>query len=188
MRLPILVWVYDRRKVGSPKKKGTVELRITYKGRQKFVSTGVRVLPKQWRHDMVVGRLDAQELNKGLAIIMNNARRVVNDMLEEGGFCLDEFSARLQRATNGEKSFIEFARERAKVRCYGRSKDSRERYARFLRYFEAWGKIKYFGDITDHNIILFDAELKKKGMKAYSAWNNYHRFVNSFILDAIQEG
>ena len=60
MRLPILVWVYDRRKVGSPKKEATVELRITYKGRQKFVSTGVRVLPKQWRHDMV-GCLDAQK-------------------------------------------------------------------------------------------------------------------------------
>lgn len=58
-----MVWVYDRRKVGSPKKEATVELRITYKGRQKFVSTGVRVLPKQWRHDKVVGRLDAQELN-----------------------------------------------------------------------------------------------------------------------------
>ncbi|MDY4626413.1 MAG: hypothetical protein SO442_07380 [Prevotella sp.] len=36
-------------------------MRITYKGRQKFVSTGVRVLPKHWRHDMVVGRLDARE-------------------------------------------------------------------------------------------------------------------------------
>lgn len=188
MRLPILAWVYDRRKVGSPKKEATVELRITYKGRQKFVSTGVRVLPREWRHGMVVGRMDARELNKGLDIIMGNARRVVNDMLEEGCFSLDEFSARLQRATNGEKSFIEFARERSKVRCYGRSKDSKERYARFMRFFELWGKIKYFGDITDQNIILFDSELRKRGMKAYSAWNNYHRFVNSFILDAIQEG
>lgn len=188
MRLPILAWVYDRRKVGSPKKEATVELRITYKGRQKFVSTGVRVLPKQWRHDMVVSRVDAQELNKSLEIILTSARRVVNDMLEEGNFVLDELPGRLQRSMNGEKSFIEFAHERAKVRCYGRSNDSRERYARFIRFFEAWGKIKYFGDITDHNIILFDSELRNRGMKAYSAWNNYHRFLNSFILDAIQEG
>ena len=56
-----MVWVYDRRKVGSPKKEATVELRITYKGRQMFVSTGVRVLPKQWRHDMVVKLMDARE-------------------------------------------------------------------------------------------------------------------------------
>ena len=25
-------------------------------------------------------------------------------------------------------------------------------------------------------------------MKPYSKWNNYHRFLNSFILDAIDEG
>lgn len=165
-----------------------MELRITYLGRQKFVSTGVRVLPKQWRHDMVVNRLDAQELNKSLEIILTSARRVVNDMLEEGSFPLDELPGRLKRAMGGEKSFIEFARERSEVRCYGRSKDSRERYARFMRFFEAWGVIKYFGDVTDQNIISFDSELRKRGMRAYSAWNNYHRFLNSFILDAIQEG
>lgn len=188
MRLPIIAWVYDRRHVGTPKKEATVELRITYQGRQKFISTGVRVLPKEWRHGMIVNRLDAQELNKSLEIILTNVRRTVNDMLEEGVFVLDELPRRLQRAMGGEKSFLTFCRERSKVRCYGRSTDSIQRYNRFLRFFEAWGRIKYFGDITDHNIILMASELKERGMKPYSAWNNYHRFLNSFIIDAIQEG
>ena len=33
-----------------------------------------------------------------------------------------------------------------------------------------------------------DEELASTGMKPYSKWNNYHRFLNSFILDAIDEG
>ena len=33
-----------------------------------------------------------------------------------------------------------------------------------------------------------DRHLKKKNMKAKSRWNNYHRFLNSFILDAMKEG
>ena len=38
------------------------------------------------------------------------------------------------------------------------------------------------------NILLMDEALKKKGMCNYSKWNNYHRFLNSFIFDAISEG
>lgn len=33
-----------------------------------------------------------------------------------------------------------------------------------------------------------DRHLKKKNIKAKSRWNNYHRFLNSFILDAMNEG
>ena len=57
-----------------------------------------------------------------------------------------------------------------------------------MRLFKEWGKIKYFEDLTDKNVISYDKYLTDKGMKAYSRWNNYHRFINGFILDAIKEG
>ena len=57
-----------------------------------------------------------------------------------------------------------------------------------MRFFSAWGKIRYFEDVTDANILALDEHLAKKGLKPYSKWNNYHRFLNSFILDAIDEG
>jgi hypothetical protein len=57
-----------------------------------------------------------------------------------------------------------------------------------MRFFSAWGKIRYFEDVTDANILALDEHLAKKGLKPYSKWNNYHRFLNSFILDAIEEG
>jgi integrase len=188
MRLPILTFVYDRKHKGSSEKEVPVELRITLDRKQKYITTGVRILPNQWHHNCVVNRFDAMEMNRTLELILADARKVINDMMQENCCNLEGIPGRLRRAQEGEKSFIEFANERAEVRKYGRTKDSQERYNRFMRFFEGWGKIKYFSDITDQSILMMDEELKKKGMKPYSKWNNYHRFMNSFILDAIDEG
>ena len=57
-----------------------------------------------------------------------------------------------------------------------------------MKFFRGWGKIAEFEDITDLNIIALDEHLAARGLKPYSKWNNYHRFLNSFILDAIDEG
>ena len=43
-------------------------------------------------------------------------------------------------------------------------------------------------EITEQKVMELDRHLKKKNMKAKSRWNNYHRFLNSFILDAMNEG
>ena len=188
MKLPILKFVYDRKKRAGKNKPGTVDLRITYERKVKYIGTGVRVLPSQWRNGTVVARIDARELNDALDSIMQTCRRVTNTMLEEGCLQLDEIPARMKMEESDGISFLEFAQQRAEVRKYGRSKDSQERYDRFLRYFLQWGGIKFFSDVTDRKILEFDRYLVAKGMKAYSKWNNYHRFLNSFILDAVAEG
>ena len=95
---------------------------------------------------------------------------------------------RLKRKRASAISFLEFCEQRTKIRQYGKADDSKERYNRFMRFFSAWGKIRYFEDVTDANILALDEHLMKKGLKPYSKWNNYHRFLNSFILDAIDEG
>jgi hypothetical protein len=41
-----------------------------------------------------------------------------------------------------------------------------------MRFFSAWGKIRYFEDVTDANILALDEHLAKKGLKPYSKWNN----------------
>ena len=66
MGTPTIKLEYDRRKRASAKKEGSVELRIVYNRRSHYVSTGVRVLPKQWRRGQVVNRLDAYELQRTL--------------------------------------------------------------------------------------------------------------------------
>ena len=185
---PILTFVYDRRKKASSHKEGSVELRITFERQQKFMTTGVRLLPKQWKNGQVINRLDAQEMQHTLETLMIKVRKVINEMLSCGNLNIDEIPARLKSDTVDERSFIKFCEDRVKVRAYGKKADTVERYDRFMRWLKNYGKIRFFSEVTDKNIILMDESLRATGMKNYSKWNNYHRFMNSFILDAIDEG
>lgn len=180
------VFIYDRKKVASRSKQASVEIRVTYDGRQKYMSTGVKLFPHQWKCDSVINRFDAKELNELLQTQMRNVRKVVNAMVEDGYVCIDEIHSRLQRLKEEGMTFLEFCHERVVVRQHGLKGDTAERYDRFMNRFEAWGKIKFFSDITERNIIEFDSFLME--MKPYSRWHNYHRFLNSFILDAIADG
>ena len=188
MITPILVFVYDRKKKSTAKKSAAVELRMTFQRKSKYITTGVRLLPKEWHRGTVINRPDSKELNELLGSIMVRARKVVNSMVETGTLNLDEIPRKMDELTKDKRIFYDFCQERAKVRLYGKKKDTAERYDRFMRWFKNWGQIIYFSDVTDTNIIKMDEELAKTGMKAYSKWNNYHRFLNSFILDAIDEG
>ena len=197
MGTPILKLVFDRRKTASRMKDGSVELRITYERKQYYISTGVRLLPKQWREPgMVTNRLDAFEQQRTLDTFVAQTRKIINDMMEEGELDIKSaartMSIRQQKKAmenvKPEQTFIAFAKERAEVRKYGRSVDSCERYDRFMRWFEAWGRIVHFEDVTDKNVLEMDKALAATGMKTYSKWNNYHRFLNSFILDAREAG
>lgn len=185
---PILTFVFDRRKRASSHKEGSVELRITFERQQKFMTTGVRLLPKQWKNGQVINRLDAQEMQQTLETLMLKARKVINEMLSCGSLNIDEIPARLKSNTVDDRSFIRFCEDRVKVRAYGKKSDTIERYDRFMRWLKNYGKIRFFSDVSDKNIILMDEALRSTGMKNYSKWNNYHRFMNSFILDAIDEG
>ena len=187
--LPTLNFVYDRKKVSSSAKEGVVELRLTFNRKCKYISTGVKLLPKQWRKEKVTNRPDAMELNESLEILMTKARKAVNDMMEAGELNLSELPKRIKASTEREDgNFIDFCAKRVLVRIYGKKDDTAERYERFMRWLRKWGEIVFFGDVTDENIIKMDTALAKMGMKNYSKWNNYHRFMNSFILDAMDEG
>lgn len=196
MGTPTFTLMFDRQKRASKTKEGSVELRITWNRVQKHVTTGVRVLPKQWRNGQIVNRLDALELQRTLDLFVANARRVVNDLMERGELDMKtivsviggkQHSDATQKVKN-ERSWIDYIQERMVIRKYGRGEDSQERYDRFFRWFEQWGKIRTFSDVTETKLLEMDADLETKGMKPYSKWHNYHRFLNSFIIDAINDG
>lgn len=193
---PLLKLIFDRKKRASATKEGTIELRITYKRIQRFAVTGIRVLPKHWRDGRIVNRLDALELQNALDMYVLNARRTVNELMERGRLDMDTIVADINHASERqitanvphEKRLMDYFTERAAIRKYGRSEDSQERYDRFLRWFDLWGGMLTFADVTEANIMRMDEALTRQGMKDCSKWGNYHRFLNSFIIDAIDEG
>lgn len=188
MKAPLLALIYDRKKKATATKEAPVELRITYNRRQKYMTTGVRLLPKQWKAGHVVNRLDATEVQRTLDLLTMRVRSIINAQIEAGAINLDEITSQLERMEENRRTFLDYCHERAEVRKHGKSADSQERYDRFLKWLAKWGKIVHFADVTDRNILAMDQDLQDTGMQAYSIWNNYHRFLNSFILDAREDG
>lgn len=84
MGTPILQLVFDRRKRATSTKEGSIELRITYNRVQRFLTTGIRCLPKQWKNGRIVNRLDAFEMQHTLDQFVTNTRKVLNELSETG--------------------------------------------------------------------------------------------------------
>ena len=187
-KIPHLTFIYDRYHKSTSKKKASVEIRITYDYKQKYISTGVMLYPNQWKNNTVVNTPDSIQLNKSLDKLLSEVRQVLYSMAEKNAIDIYAVPNRLEDLHNSKISLYDYCIKRANVRKYGKRKDSQNRYDRFIRLFKKYGKIKSFEDITEDNIIEFDRYLTDKNLKPYSKWNNYHRFLNSFISDAIDEG
>ena len=82
MRVPKVKLVYDRRHQSSPDKEGAVDLRVCVNRKQTFLSTGVKVYPKQWdsKNECVKLRTDATSLNKELSDIRNDAISLLKEL------------------------------------------------------------------------------------------------------------
>lgn len=187
-KFPQIHLIYNRYKKADSETKAVVEIRVTCDRKQKYNSTGVWLYPNQWKNGKIMNCDNLYEISQILDKLISNVRQVLIDMLNEGNIDLSQIQYRLRKIEMKKISFIDFCNQRAEVRKYGKEKDTQERYERFIRLFIQWGKIKTFSDIKDANIIAYDMYLNSLGMKPYSKWNNYHRFLNSFILDAIDEG
>lgn len=189
VEIPVVSFVYNRYRKASATQNAVIEIRVYYQGKAKYMSTRIRVLPKEWQRGRVVNRVDAVILNKQLDKLLVDVRQIVYDMYEDGQIDIDAIPSRLMAKRKPNVTFLDFCEERTKIRKYGKAVDSQERYERFLRFLKEYGKIRTFYDLTEAKVMELDRYLKgQNNMKAKSRWNNYHRFLNSFILDAQKEG
>lgn len=187
-KYPQVTFIYDRRKTASSTKKAAVELRITYNSKQKFISTGILLYPNQWKKGIITNCPDAIQISQTLDKLLTDVRQIILNMIEENNIDINTIPEKLENKRKGILTLEEFFKQRAEVRKYNLEPDSKLRYDRFIKFFFAWGKITTFEDLTDLNIIDYDKHLAQLNLKRSTIWNNYHRFLNSFILDAISEG
>lgn len=184
-KYPKITTVFDRKKRASSTHKGTLEIRISHDYKQKFIATGIMLYPNQWKNGKITNCDNLLEISQVLEKLLSDIRKQIYDMLQNGNLDIMKLGNKKQDSI---EPFIDFCNQRATIRKYGKKRDTQERYDRFIRLFSAWGKIKTFDDINDEKIIAYDKHLVHKGMRPYSKWNNYHRFLNGFINDAISEG
>ena len=187
-KLPQISCIFDRRKVATPTTLSSVEIRITYNYKQKYLATGIKLYSTQWKNGKIVNHPDIMQISQILDKLLSKVRQVILSMMDEGHIDINSISERLGRLEREDITFLDYCKQRAVIRKYGKRKDTQERYDRFLKRFSSWGSIREFRDITEENIIAYDKYLAKQDMKPYSKWQNYHRFLKSFISDAIEEG
>nr|MCR5065159.1 phage integrase SAM-like domain-containing protein [Bacteroidales bacterium] len=188
IRQPILKYIYNRYRKASPTRDAVIELRIAYKNKQKYLSTGIRLFPKEWQRGRVLNRLDAAILNKTLDKLMVDVRQVIYDMIDDGNIDIFAIPVKLAAKRRKDMTFIEYYKEKAEIRKHGIGKIAQGRYDLIPRILEEFGRITTFADLTQHNIVAFDKFLTKKGIQATSRWHNYHKYIRRFIAEAIKEG
>lgn len=187
MRIPKLTFVYDRKGYGSKDKPAPVELRIGSGKNRKYVSSGVKLYPKEWSNGSVVGRKDFKELNSQLQILQRKCSEIIIDMMDEGKLDIDAVPRLLHERMVQQKTFLDYAKEHAEKIYKGISPGTIEHYKLFFRFMDRWKGIIYFADVTENNITKMDDELKSRGLKVCSRWN-YHKMLQTFILQAVKDG
>lgn len=186
---PVITYIYNRYGKASSIRDAVIELRFAYLNRQKYMSTGIRVYPKEWdsRHQRVINRMDAAILNKTLDKLMIEVRQVIYDMIEDGHIDIFAIPARLDAKRKKAGTFPDFVKERLPIHKHGQSPLRQKAYDRFFNFLDEYGKFRQFSDVNEHTILELDRYLQKKKMMASSRWANYHRFLNTFIRDAQKE-
>jgi len=183
----ILTFVYDRKGQATKTKPAVVELRITGDKVRKYISTGVKLLPKEWSNGSVVGRKDWKELNDQLQVMKKKCSEIINRMMDEGSLDLNAVPSLLKESVMQQQTFIGYAKGLAKRRYKSITEGTRKHYEVMFKFLESWRGIVSFSDVTEKNIQKMDEELERRGLKECSRWN-YHKLVKTFVLQALEDG
>lgn len=192
MRVPKVKLVYDRRHQATPEKEGAVDLRVCFDCKQKFLSTGVKVYPRQWdgKNECVKLRNDATSLNKALSDIKNDAITLLTEMSKTGYVDLARLNE-IFKPKAYDLTFHEYIKDRISKRNV--SENTRERYVSFYKVFvDEYGKMKNFSDITEAGVRDYDEWLHKRVVNGHlmqqSTIYSHHKYLRLFIYDALTDG
>lgn len=187
MRIPSLTFIFDRKGCASKNRQGVVELRISEGKLRKYISTGVKLYPKEWSNGSVVCRTDWKEVNDMLQTLKSRCSEIIVSMMREGKLDLGAVPGLLKESMIQSQTFLEYAKGVAERRYAKIAEGTREHYEHWFRFMEEWKGIVYFTDVNEKNIVKLDNMLRKKGLKEVSRWT-YHKILKFFILQAVDDG
>lgn len=187
-KYPLPKFIYDRKKQSTKKIPGTIEVAVSFQRKTKYFSTGIKVLPTEWKGNKIVGRDDADDLNLKISGTINNINDYINNLiLQREDFIWEDFEAFL--VSNGKRygnrgSFIDFVDTTIDTKT-NLGKRTRDNHRKLVTSLKAFGKIKTFNDLTPANIDAYDKWLHERGYKQATI-GSYHKFLKIYIHDAIR--
>ena len=199
MKIPSVRFVFARKGLSKKEGKGNVEMVITYNGLRKFLSTGVSVYPSCWHEKkMVSGSGEDLELNSILLTMRKKALQIISTMVERGAIDINAI-AELMKAKNVDMTFLDYVYQRMAKKDV--TEYTQKSYVSFYNKLSEYGKIKFFGDISEKAIRDFDewlhqykwSELDRYGKKITKRYSqatigSYHKNLKNFIADAVIDG
>jgi integrase len=197
--------IFDRKKKANKDTEGLLEIRISANRKSYYISTGVRVLPKQWA-GVVLHRADAETLNdrlgKMVRKVSEEVTRCMGDGLEIDVTAIKEklFEVKNPRTTEPDVllNWID-----AQIAALNVKDGTRQHFRVMQKRLEAFGCIRQWEDLTIENIYEWDAwlhKLPKPQSKADVQANakpepitaqtvhNYHKDLKSLLSRAVKMG
>ena len=203
MNIPLIAYVFDRKKQSSDSTPGKIEIRITSGKIQKYVATGISVLPGCWSRNMVVNLPNAASLNNRISIMRRQIDKYINDCIESGQPVDMSAFKSLVRVDDSGDNFLDFVADRAASRNVRAG--TRARYDVFVNNLIRYGRLRKFSDLTPAAILEYNEWLHRqtigdnrsrkvrstardKQMLSDSAIYNYHKCLKAFCHDAYIRG
>lgn len=178
--------IYGRRNKNEKNIEKSVEIEISFQKRRKWISTGIRVLPKNWKDKQhIVGRADAIDLNMQIDSRYNSINKYIRCLIaNEQEFTWSKFEDHLEWH-NEDGSFIEFVEKRIEERKKTKTPNTIKNYNVFLRTLKEYGKITTFSDLKKKEILKFEEWLRGRFDYSQAGIFNYHKNMKVFIKDAM---
>lgn len=199
MIIPQIKFIFDRKHTANMNKKGTIDIRITFGRRQKFISTGLKCFPGQWddSHECIKS-FESQEDNANLLKIRKRALRIIGDMVDNENIDLDAIPALLKQESVN-MTFEDYIYRRMNEKPV--TDYTKRAYHVFYSRFSDWGRMQFFSDITEKKIRDWDEYLHAFTWKEKDRYGNdvvrkysqatigaMHKNLKAFINDAKVDG
>lgn len=188
--------VYDRKKKASKTDPGTIEVRVTIDRKLYYYSTGVRVLPQEWRNNLVVNRPDSLELNERLRIILRHVQTFLNNLMDNCAiFDSEALRNEIWPVVAGQNSRADMADWITnQIDQLNLADGTRKHYSALITRLEEYGKLSSWRDLSVENIYAFDSWLHQlpaqsgTGTISDAAVYNYHKCLKALLNRAVSVG
>ena len=188
--------VYDRKKKANRTTPGTIEVRVTVDRMVSHYSTGIRVLPSEWRNEMVQNRPDSLELNERLRIILRRVQAFLNDVVDNHTI-FDSKALRNEiwptvshQDTNTD--MLDWLTKQ--VDSLTLAEGTKKHYRTLIMRLNEYGRLSSWRDLTAENIYDLDSWLHKlgahdgEGLISDAAVYNYHKCLKALLNRALAIG
>ena len=192
MKAPRIKFVYDRQHKSTKTRAASIELRVSFEQKQKYITTGISILPRHWdeKTQRVKGHPSTMEYNEILTTMERKALKIISDMVDRGKVDILAIPT-LLRSQTATMTFLEYIFMRMNKKQV--TEHTHRSYVTCYNKLAEFGKIRFFADSTPANIRAFSEWLhayKMPNKKKYSQATIYKITSNLslFISDAVVDG